>query len=166
MTNALALARAVYPHNDVQTYENMKGETCWKWKQNPEHEHYTVWSFDPRNNPAQFVDVLAWLLRQEENNTIESNVVLYAVEDRTGWGKKHGAGWVKKRAEDHDGTALSLVSAVVAAAERVAEDIFNTSAMSCSEKVENRTRHPGVDAQSHFDILDASVDAHPVGRPR
>lgn len=113
MTNALALARAVYPDAPWQ-FDTMHGIV---------YDERDGTQFDPRNNPAQFVDVLAWLVQQKNFRSIgRKNVNINVMHARLIRGNEPGIYGVRPTdiANPHDGTALSLVAAVVAAAERVA----------------------------------------------
>lgn len=118
MTNALALARAVYLHPEWDVEDGVVLAYPQYYAGEPE-------IFDPRNNPAQFVDVLAWLVQQKNFRSIgRKNVNINVMQARPILSGEPGTYGVRPTdiANPHDGTALSLVSAVVAAAERVAED--------------------------------------------
>lgn len=100
----LALARAVYPLNDVQTYETIGGGIAWKWRKEPHDTHFTVWNFNPLTNPAQTLAVLCWLMAQG----------FYLCDDRVSLPQSLMAG--SEHHHDHDNTPQSLAAAIVKAA--------------------------------------------------
>lgn len=100
---SIALARAVYPDAPWQ-FDTMHGIV---------YDGRDGTQFDPRNNPAQAWEVMAWLLQNDDEAEINFCQVVYHAEFRND-------GYLLS---DHDGTALSLVRAVVTAAERVVGEV-------------------------------------------
>ena len=115
MTNSLALARAAIP-SSKWIYDH--GMECVRRVCD---DGGMGESFDPRNNPAQFVEVLAWLTLavncQKYNQGFLEIRPLAVVFGATISGDQSRITVI-----EHDGTAPSLVAAVVTAAERVAQE--------------------------------------------
>jgi len=119
MTNSLALARAVYPDaaRITETQPPVAGTPIVQFEIGGFSE-----LFNPRVNDTQLIDVLAWLMLavncQKYNQGFLEIRPLSVVFGATISGDQSRITVI-----DHDGTAPSLVAAVVTAAERVAGEM-------------------------------------------